>query len=184
MDNVISIKSHKPNPPSIEIKVHAFEIQNRLSTTIVEAMNDRFYISLAEDPIWFIESHTQNDIWDALDTLSKTSTKGYIKSFMTSISYMTDFESKAWNLFMLYWNKNQKIIMALIYLIAYPKISIDLYNYLLSILSSCTHQEALSARNIMINIWLVWTENELDDTILSQFLTKAAYAEHGLQKVV
>jgi hypothetical protein len=35
----------------------------------------------------------------------------------------------------------------------------------------------------MIKIGIIWTDETLDDPILRQFFTKAAYAEHGLQKV-
>ena len=73
--------------------------------------------------------------------------------------------------------------MSLVYLLKYPKIDTELYNLLISIVNSCTTNEALSARNTMIRIGIVWTDETLDDPILVQFLTKAAYAENGLQKV-
>ena len=72
--------------------------------------------------------------------------------------------------------------MSLVYLLKYPKIDTKLYNLLISIVHSCTTNDALSARNTMIRIGIVWTDETLDDPILVQFLTKAAYAENGLQK--
>ena len=80
-------------------------------------------------------------------------------------------------------SKKQQLIMSLIYLVNFPKIDTVLYTKLLYIIETCTVHETLSARNTMTRMGIVWTEETLDDPILAQFLTKAAYAEYGLQKV-
>lgn len=73
--------------------------------------------------------------------------------------------------------------MALIYLVNYPKIDTIIYNNLISIMDNCTAHDALRAKNSMNRIGIIWTEETLDDPILAQFLTKASYAENGLQKI-
>ena len=150
---------------------------------VTNAMNDSHYTLLQNDPIWFIDSSNKWEIQTSLQALSNSSTKSYIKSFMLCVEFTTHFETKAWELFMTYWNKKQQLIMSLIYLLKYQKIDTKLYNLLIWIVNSSTTNEALSARNTMIRIGIVWAEETLDDPILVQFLTKAAYAEHGLQKI-
>jgi hypothetical protein len=74
--------------------------------------------------------------------------------------------------------------MAIIYLIEYKNVEKNLSDELISMIVTCTAQEALSARNTMTRIGLCWTDDTLTDPIFAQFLTKAAYIENGLQKIV
>lgn len=179
MNNIIDLQTHRKAP---EVIAHGAWLQHQTAILATRIIDDTDHTSLAEDPIWFFDTHNTTAICDELQLLSM-STRWYIRAYMICIQYMPNFEDRVWDLFMTYWNKKEKLIISLIYLINYPKIEVLLYSVLIAIVSNCTPNEALSAKNTMTRIGIIWSDNTRDDPIFAQFLTKANYAEHGLRVV-